>query len=636
MSGFRRPNISMVKEPEEKYFPVRGGLDLITPHYQIAEGKMIDCFRYEIAPSGGAKPIDGYERVDGRGLPSEAVYQFVTFTDSGIALADDTEVTGSLSGAIGISLCSGEIDFTGSGETTDITGSGVFLVLSGAFVEGDELIVSGPSTVAVVDVPYSINTEEIATHERYYRWLAVERFRQMIEEVPGSGRLLGVWKYNDVLYAFRNNADGTEAVMFKEDATSGWVAVTTPTLDPDGYYKFINSNFGGSARTMKMYGIDRVNKGFEFDGSTFTQITTGMAVDAPIDIAEHALHLFFAFPDGSLQHSPPTDPTGTWTVVTGAGELGMGDDLHGIKSLPGGTLGIWSKDSVNLLYGTGVGTWDLQNHTKTSGGVSGTIQDCGNVLYLNKTGIAKLSATSSYGNFKAATISGKIQPLLDVRKSRAISSVAVNSKNQYRLFFDDGYCITATFNANNEAEFTQSHYDDIVRCISAPKRAGSDVEEIYFGSDDGYVYKMDSGVSLDDTPMSAYFRMPYAHHGSPRRKKRFREIAIELDQFSGNVEGLSLFPDFSFANRQIPQHKMVDVSWENISAAIWDLGEWDMFNWSDETTSNDGSGLVSARVDGVSSELGLMFYFNAPDTVTPLHIINGIFTYFNYLGRRTG
>ena len=91
-----------------------------------------------------------------------------------------------------------------------------------------------------------------------------------IQQVPGSGNVLGVWVYNDVTYAFRNNAAGTAACMYKASGT-GWQLVTTPTLLPGGKYECVNANFGGTAAMKKMYGCDSVNKAFQFDGTTFTQ-----------------------------------------------------------------------------------------------------------------------------------------------------------------------------------------------------------------------------------------------------------------------------------------------------------------------------------------------------------------------------
>ncbi len=622
-----------VREPEERYFPLRGGLDLITPPYQIDPGKMLDCFRYEISASGGYKPQDGFERLDGHGLPSEAVFQFLVFADPAAAIPEGDVVTGATSGATGVSLAAGLVDFEGSGTAEDTTGTGAFLLTSGEFLEGEQITVNG-STVATIATAYTPNTEMEDSHELYFHWLAVEKRRALVQKVPGSGPVRGVWRYNGTLYAFRNNVAGTACIMWKEDPAAGWVTVTTPVLAPGGWFRFENTNFGGSSSTIRMYGCDGANKAFEFDGTNFHQITTGMADDRPIVLCEHAKHLFLGYRGGSLQHSPPTEPRGVWSVVVNAGEIGMGEELQDLMSLPGGVLGIWCKDSISLLYGTGVGTWDLKSHTKEAGAVAGTVQNCGKIIFLNAAGLADFSATNAYGNFKSGTISPAIQPLLDLRRKAPVcGSVAVSKKNQYRIFFSDGYFVSVHLGGKYPV-FTQGHYDIPVRCISAPKRADDELGNIYFGSDDGYVYKMDSGVSLDHEPMNAYFRLPYAHQGAPRRKKRYREIEIELDAFGGKQLFLQFCPDFSLSSPDIPQHKVVDVSESTGNAGLWDVSDWNSFNWDAGEGAAGGGGTAAGRVDGVAREMGLMFYFQAKNTVTPLHALNGIFTYFNFLGRQ--
>jgi hypothetical protein len=82
--------------------------------------------------------------------------------------------------------------------------------------------------------------------------------------------------------------------------TADKVAITLPA---GGRYEFLNHNFYGLASSYRMYGVNGVGRAFEFDGTTFTPIRSGMAVDTPHRIAEHYNHLFLAFPGGQLQNS---------------------------------------------------------------------------------------------------------------------------------------------------------------------------------------------------------------------------------------------------------------------------------------------------------------------------------------------
>ncbi|MFN3983810.1 MAG: hypothetical protein ACK4SA_25865, partial [Caldilinea sp.] len=95
------------------------------------------------------------------------------------------------------------------------------------------------------------------------------------------------------------------------------------SLPPGGRYQFENYNFVGSSSGLRVYGVNGVGVGFEWDGNLFVPIFTGMDDDRPIRVAGHANHLFFAFRNGSLQHSSLGEPY-EWNAVTGAAELGMG------------------------------------------------------------------------------------------------------------------------------------------------------------------------------------------------------------------------------------------------------------------------------------------------------------------------
>ena len=50
------------------------------------------------------------------------------------------------------------------------------------------------------------------------------------------------------------------------------------TLVAGGKFEFVNYNFGGHVSTKKMYGVDGVSPAFEYDGTVFTPIPTGMTI----------------------------------------------------------------------------------------------------------------------------------------------------------------------------------------------------------------------------------------------------------------------------------------------------------------------------------------------------------------------
>lgn len=88
--------------PEVKttYFPMAGGLDLLTPPISVSPGKCFDSLNYTPQISGGYRRKDGYERYDGRlATPTSANYWFIHITGTGISVGD--RIKGQTSGATG-------------------------------------------------------------------------------------------------------------------------------------------------------------------------------------------------------------------------------------------------------------------------------------------------------------------------------------------------------------------------------------------------------------------------------------------------------------------------------------------------------------------------------------------------------
>jgi len=240
---------------ESKLIPLKGGLDLASAATLIQPGLLLDARNFEIdSINGGYITTKGYERFDGRTSPTSATYWVIGY--SGTTPAVGATITGATS--------------THTAKVLAVV-SGTLIIgrATGTFTSGESL---GGGTTATTTTTLTGESSVVLHHT--YLGLAAEDRRNDIAVVPGSGSILGVWKYKDVLYAFRNNAGGTAAIMYKQSA-SGWTVVTTPALAADGRYEFVTHNFIGSTDTQKMYGCDGKNKAFMFDGTTSVLRGTG-------------------------------------------------------------------------------------------------------------------------------------------------------------------------------------------------------------------------------------------------------------------------------------------------------------------------------------------------------------------------
>jgi len=100
------------------------------------------------------------------------------------------------------------------------------------------------------------------------------------------------------------------------------------SIAPNGDYRFRNYNFGGHSGTFRMHGVNGVDNAFEFDGTLYVAIETGMTDDTPTHIGVHRGHLLLAFRGGSLQNSGKNQGL-SFTPVTGADEKLAGDEITG-------------------------------------------------------------------------------------------------------------------------------------------------------------------------------------------------------------------------------------------------------------------------------------------------------------------
>lgn len=355
------------------------------------------------------------------------------------------------------------------------------------------------------------------------------------------------------------------------------------TLLPDGRYETIFYNFTGSAGTRMIYGCDGVNKGFQFDGVTYTPIVTGMAKDQPTHVYAHKYQLFFSFA-GSAQHSGPGTPL-AWTPILGAAELAVGDTITGFTSEygndAGGALAIYSRNSIHILYGSGSKDWQLIRYRDDIGAYPYTVQQVGLTMMVDDRGITSLGQSQDFGNFLHSTLSTLIQPHIITKKALSCSSCIVRDKNQYRIFFRDKSALYITMEGRKVIGMMPVQLDHVVTCIVSQENANGS-EEIHFGTDDGYVMQMESGTSMDGQVIDAYAMTHFAHFGRPRLLKRYLAASIELSGLGYCKFDFSFELGYNTTALHQPNNTTIDATF---NSSRWDVFTWDSFWWDGQSIS---------------------------------------------------
>jgi hypothetical protein len=396
-------------------------------------------------------------------------------------------------------------------------------------------------------------------------------------------------------------------------------------MEPGGRYELTNDNFFGSALTRRMYGVNGVSEAFEWDGDVFVPIITGNVTDTPEHITINEFHLQLSFPNGSLQNSATGNPY-IW-AGGGAAEVGVGHPIVGLVKEVGQVLIVLCRNRTFGLYGknTIAAPWDLKAISEESGGIEWTMQRLGRTRYLDDRGFMSLEAVQEYGDFGDSAYSQIIEPLVTQKKTDAISSIISREKHQLRTFFEDGTSIVAAFENEQLSGFTVMNYQTeagfgVPVRVTANGEDPSGKEILFFGSDEGVVYQMDSGTSFDGDPVAASLILTYFNAKSPARDKHWRKASLEADGATGTTLYYTASYDYASGREPvgITQQKILEAG-----GSYWDQAIWNEFSWASEDIT-----LVEGYLDGDGRNISLQLTSSSIYTVP--HTLYGITFHYSF------
>lgn len=376
-------------------------------------------------------------------------------------------------------------------------------------------------------------------------------------------------------------------------------SVAANTLNPGGRYDTINENFYGASNWQRMYGVSGTNRAFEFDGTVYVPIRTGMVDDRPTRIAVIAKGLALAFPGGSLQISAPGAPL-SWTVLTGASEIGLGAEITNLVTANDSALAVFGQKRIAILQGRDSHSFQLDQLTQGDAGAeSWTAQRIGTTVYVDQRGLRSLSATQSFGNFKAGLLSDVIEPYFRAKRAAGatlVLSYVVRAKSQYRMLWSDGTGL-AVFMGRKQAEPLVFDLGELrLTCVTTAEM-GAGVESIFAGAEDGFVYQLDSGTNFDGEPIRFLMATPYNHVGSAMMEKRFHGAKFEITCPPHVTLGISA--QFNYGDGARPDAANEEFTLDGGGGA-WDFVDWDNFYWSAPY-----QGFAECWFDGIGRNISL-------------------------------
>ena len=611
---------------------LRGGLDQISPTLSLKPGVARRAVNFEAAVTGGYTRVGGYERFDGQAAPSDATYTILGVTLSGV-VSLGLAINGQTSGAtatiiatptgylvvtertgtftIGENIRDGVtvvgVCTSSSNGTSNAQQSAVYSALAAAHYRAaiDPVPGEGPvrGVVYFGGTVYAFRNAVGGLSCVLYKssasgWQAVTMFYEVTFSAGGTATPLegqtltqggvtavikrivkraGAWSGTAAgTMVIGAPAGGNFAAGAATVSTSGATLTlagiqTVITLSPNGRYEMVVENFGTASR---VYGVSGTNPAFEFDGTVYAPIHTGMTTDTPTHVVAFKKHLMLAF-DSSHQISGIGDPF-AWTPVLGAAEISAGETITNYSvisgSEAGGALLVQTRNNTLVLYGSSTADFNLVTYNNGVGALPYMTANLSGAYTLDDRGVIGLNTSLVYGNFEQVSLTANIRPFILANRQYAVAAVVNREKSQYRVFFSNGNGLYCTIVNDKFLGAMPMYFPDPVFCAWESEDSSGD-EITLFGSEGGYVHRLDKGTSFDGTAINSFITLNYNAIKSPRILKRFRKASAEIT--GSTFAALNMSYSLGYGSPDIAPQASASYS-SNYANITWDSGYvWD-------------------------------------------------------------
>ena len=374
--------------------------------------------------------------------------------------------------------------------------------------------------------------------------------------LSNSGPVRGLIYYGGNVYAARNTG------LYRSSGTT-WTEITNNAAFSSagvnlnagsGKVRFLKYNFDGTEKIMV---VDGVSKPFTFNNTVFKSLSSLSSDFTGADfVVNFKNHIFIANNRKLLFSAPYEDED--FTSASGGGIINVGDEVTGLIVFRDQLI-IFSESTINRLVGNSVADFVLQPVSRDLGCVEpDTIQEIGgDIMFLGPDGLRTFSATDRTGDFGLAVMSKPIQTeMLDLVNTNSVfSSCVIREKSQYRIF---GYNSAIQPTGSKGIAGTQLQdgiaWNDLrgFKVYSACSEYDGTTEYVFFGGDDGYVYRMEQGNTFDGVNITATFATPFVPLQDPNLRKTLYKATTYFDANGIFDVQLSIKYDFDQANSVQP------------------------------------------------------------------------------------
>lgn len=326
--------------------------------------------------------------------------------------------------------------------------------------------------------------------------------------------------------------------------------------DEDARYTFSTAAPYGADDTDVFFICSGVDHAHMFDGTYALPISTGLMWqnEKPRHAAWAGNYLALGYRSGSLAISDAGNPLVFVNAVSTAAEIGASDRVTGLLNLKGDSLGVFTESTIFAIQGTDPSNFRRIAISPSSGAIEYTVTDMGQPMFCDFRGIATLATTDQYGDFNSPRISWAANPWLlerlqSPRRNQTVdrtvvAAVPVRNKNQYRVFFADGWFATLTLQGQSSEEVhvtSHRYYGDwedrdtsairVLGLCAGVTSTGQDLVFMSFDSDPessryNYVFQIDAGRSFDGEEIIAQWMGQPMQFGTPFTEKHLEFMGV--------------------------------------------------------------------------------------------------------------
>jgi hypothetical protein len=356
----------------------------------------------------------------------------------------------------------------------------------------------------------------------------------------GYARLLGYTKYDDATvtgstsavlgtWVYGNTVVAVSATDLYTSSGSGWTNKSAASSFSSSTGIYIGETFTFSTAVETLIIVNGTDYPATWNGSAFVRLSI---VEAATYVTSHKHHMFY-----SKGQIVSISAAGDHTTLTGGATINVGHEVTAMVSYRDALYCLGPK-GISKITGSSASDWALQAVSKTVGIVyPRTLQEVnGDIVFLSYDGVRSIAATDKLDDVNLENLSRNIEKdfkdFIQPLTTKVVSSLIINSKNQYRIFISDtsysrgtqpGFLGALRKQSQGGVAwewFTTKGFE--VNC--AGQGILSTIETAIHGDFDGYVYQQELGNSFDGDNIAVTLRGPYWSFNDPEIRKTLHKL----------------------------------------------------------------------------------------------------------------